>query len=68
MRKNNLSSKNKKYYEYAGKMAAPIMPSELPKRRINFSAIAQYAKKNGICVADLSAEEKEKLIQTVGSR
>lgn len=56
----------KKYNEYLEKMAAPIMPSELPKRKIDFSAIARYAKEQGISIASLSASEKEKIIELVG--
>lgn len=58
----------KKYNEYVKTMPAPVMPSELPKRKINFSAIVQYAKENQICVAALSGEEKERLIETIGAR
>lgn len=37
------------------------------ERKINFSAIAKYAKENNICVAKLSPEEKELLVRKVGS-
>ena len=53
----------KKYNEYIKLMDAPVMPSELPKRKINLSAIAQYALENEIVIAELSEEEKEKLIK-----
>lgn len=43
----------------------PIMPSQLPKRKLNLSAIAQYAKDHGICFADMSEEEKEAILRKV---
>ena len=45
----------KAYNEYLKTMPEPIMPSQLPKRKINLSAISKYAKENHIRVADLSA-------------
>lgn len=56
----------KMYYAYIKKMPAPIMPSQLPHEKINFRAIANYAKINGINVAKLSKEEKQKLVETIG--
>ena len=47
-------------------MPEPIMPSQLPKRIINFSGISRYAKEHNICVAALSEEEKNKLIESFG--
>jgi hypothetical protein len=58
----------KKYREYLKTMEAPVMPSELPKRKINFSAIAKYAKENHICIAKLSTQEKENLISMLETR
>lgn len=47
------------------KVSEPIMSSQLPKKRINFSAISKYAKEHNICVAELSKEEKDKLVKSV---
>lgn len=44
-------------------MSGPIMPSELPHIKIDFKAISKYAKENGICIAELSEEEKRKLVE-----
>ena len=49
----------KRYNQYIKTMPSPIMPSDLPKRKINLSAIAKYAKDNNICIASLSDTEKE---------
>lgn len=64
---SGLTKNYKAYNEYLKTMPEPIMPSQLPKRKINLSAISKYAKENHTRVADLSAEEKELLIRKVGS-
>ena len=64
---SGLTKNYKAYNDYLRTMPEPIMPSQLPKRKINFSAIAKYAKEHNICVAKLSPEEKELLVRKVGS-
>ena len=56
----------KTYKAYLKTMPEPIMLSQLPKKRINFSAISRYAKEHNICVAELSKEEKDRLVESVG--
>ena len=51
------------YYKYLSTMEAPIMPSALPKRKINFSNLVKYAKDHNIDIASLSVEEKENIIK-----
>ena len=51
------------YYKYLSTMEAPIMPSALPKRKINFSNLVKYAKEQNIDLGSLSFEEKEELIK-----
>ena len=51
------------YYKYLSTMEAPIMPSTLPKRKINFSNLVKYAKEQNIDLGSLSLEEKEELIK-----
>lgn len=63
---SGLTKNYKAYNEYLKVMPEPLMPSQLPKRKINLLAISKYAKENHICVARLSAEEKEQLIQKIG--
>ena len=50
-----------KYYSYIKNMPDPIMPSELPKRKLNLSLIAKYVKENDICFADMTEEERDQL-------
>jgi len=64
---NGLTKNYKKYNEYLKTMPEPILPSQLPRKKINFSAIAKYAKKNNIKIAELSGEEKELLIKKIGT-
>lgn len=42
----------------------PILPSELPKIRIDYKGLLKYAKEKGVKVIDLSDKEKEQFIST----
>lgn len=53
------------YFNYVKTMEDPIMPSQLPKRKLNLSAIARYAKQHKICFADMSEEEKETILNKI---
>lgn len=53
----------KRYDEYIKTMESPVMPSELPKRKINLKELTKYVKENHISVLHLSEEEKENLIK-----
>ena len=63
---NGQTKSLKKYNAYIKNMPEPIKPSQLPKRKINFSAISKFAKEHNICVASLTEEEKNKLIESIG--
>lgn len=55
-----LSSKR---YEMSLKhMAEPILPSQLPKIKMNLAGLSRYAKEKGISLYDLTEDEKEKFI------
>ena len=45
------------------KLAKPIMPSELPKGRIDYNGLIDYAKKKGVRVIDLSDNEKNRFVR-----
>jgi hypothetical protein len=55
----------KKYYDYLKTMPEPIMPSQLPKIKINFSTISKFAKEHNICFANLSESEKADFINNI---
>lgn len=40
------------------KIVGPVLPSELPKWRIDTQGLIEYAKKKGIPVSQLTDEEK----------
>ena len=42
--------------------ARPIMPSELPKIRIDYKGLLNYAKRKGVHVIDLTEEEKNQFV------
>lgn len=65
---NRQTMNYKKYHQYLKTMPAPIMPSELPKCKMNLSAIAKYAKDNNLNIASLSNSEKKQIIETVGAK
>jgi hypothetical protein len=52
-----------KYYDYLKTMQEPIMPSQLPKIKIDLRAAARVAKKNNVCYAKLSDSEKEDFLK-----
>ena len=51
-----------KYYEQLGNMAEPVLPNQLPKIKINLSALSNYARQKGIPVSQLSEKEKAQFI------
>jgi hypothetical protein len=55
----------KKYYEYLKTMQEPIMPSQLPKIKINLSTVSKLAKERNICFAKLSETEKNDFLNNI---
>jgi hypothetical protein len=55
----------KKYYDYLKTMPEPVMPSQLPKIKINLSAVSKFAKENNVCFADFSESEKVDFINKI---
>lgn len=55
----------KRYNEYIKTMSEPMMPSQLPKKSLNLSAIAKHIRENNISVTLLSDEEKERIMKYV---
>lgn len=51
------------YFKYLATMETPLLPSSLPKRKINFSVLVRYAKEHNINIGSLSPNEKEALIK-----
>lgn len=51
-----------RYYESLKSMPEPIMPSQLPKVKMDINEIVQYARSKGKKVAEMTEEELEKFI------
>ena len=49
----------KRYYEQLENMDGPVLPSELPRVKIDIRGALAYAKEKGVEVASLSDEEKK---------
>ena len=60
---NGQTMNYKKYFEYLTTMSEPIMPSGLPKVKLDMKAIAKYAKEHKICFADMTEEEKNDILK-----
>ena len=54
-----------RYWEYLKTMEPPMRSSELPKRKMNLSVIAKYAREHGICFSDMTEEEKEEILAKI---
>ena len=54
-----------RYWEYLKTMEPPMRSSELPKKKMNLSVIAKYARENGICFSDMTEDEKEEILAKI---
>ena len=52
----------KKYNEYVKTMLEPVLPSQLPKISVDWSAMVRYVKEQNIIIGDLSDDEKQRLL------
>ncbi|MCR4745920.1 MAG: hypothetical protein K5894_11930 [Lachnospiraceae bacterium] len=59
---NGQTMNYKNYYNIVNNTPGPTPFSELPKIRIDFRAIVDYARKHNLHPNDLSMEEREKFI------
>lgn len=53
---------NKRYRESLSKMPDPIMPSQLPKIKMDLVGMSNYAKEKGVSLHELSNQEKKRFI------
>lgn len=49
---------SKRYLESLARMQQPIMPSQLPKVKMNLAGLSKYAKEKGVSLYDLTDQEK----------
>lgn len=59
---NGPRSSYERYKEQMKKMEEPVMPSQVPKRKLNLKEIAKYMKDHNIDPKFLSDEVKENII------
>ena len=52
-----------RYYQAMENMREPIMPSQLPKFKMDINGMVAYAREQGKKVAELSEIEREKFIK-----
>ncbi len=53
---------NKRYQESLDKMEQPIMPSQLPKVKMDLAGMSHYVKEKGCSVHELSEEERKRFL------
>ena len=52
-----------KYYKQLKTMDEPVLPSQLPKVKVDLGAISKYAKKKGVHVSELTESEKSSFLK-----
>ena len=57
-----MNGQMKKYKESLSRTPGPIMPSQIPKVKLDMRGMVKYAKERGIAPIDLTQEDKERFI------
>ena len=52
----------KRYEKSLEKMMQPIMPSQLPKVKMDLAGLSRYAKKKGGSLFELSEDERKRFL------
>lgn len=52
----------KRYQESLDKTPEPIMPSQLPKIKMDLAGMSNYARKKGISLHELTVQERKRFI------
>ena len=55
----------KRYEKSLEKMMQPIMPSQLPKVKMDLAGLSRYAKKKGVSLFELSEDERKRFLQRI---
>ncbi|NLG03197.1 MAG: hypothetical protein GX567_05150 [Clostridia bacterium] len=53
---------SKKYEMSLERMMEPILPSQLPKIKMDLAGLSRYAKEKGISLSELTDEEKGRFL------
>ncbi len=57
-----MNGQMKKYKESFSRTPGPIMPSQIPKVKLDMRGLVKYAKERGVAPVDLTQEEKERFM------
>ena len=57
-----MNGQMKRYKESLSRTPGPIMPSQIPKVKLDMRGLVKYAKERGIAPIDLTQEEKERFM------
>lgn len=60
-----MNGQMRRYKESLSITPEPIMPSQLPKVRLDMRGMVEYAKSRGVAPNSLTVEEKRKFMQSV---
>lgn len=57
-----INGQMKKYKESLSRIPGPIMPSQIPKVKLDMRGLVKYAKERGVAPVDLTQEEKDRFM------
>lgn len=53
---------SKRYAESLARMSQPIMPSQLPKIKMDLAGLSRYAREKGVSLCELTEQEKSMFV------
>lgn len=53
---------SKRYAESLARMPQPIMPSQLPKIKMDLAGLSRYAREKGVSLCELTEQEKSMFV------
>ena len=59
---NGQMQNSKRYAESLLKMQKPVLPSQLPKVKMNLAGLSRYAKEKGVSLYELTEQEISRFI------
>ena len=57
-----MNGQMKKYKESLSKTPGPIMPSQIPKIKLDMRGLVKYARERGVAPIDLTQEERPRFM------
>lgn len=59
---NGQMQNSKRYEESLKRMQQPVLPSQLPRVKMDLAGLSRYAKAKGVSLSELTDQEKSKFI------